>query len=231
MAKIVQESGSTLVEYLPSIYQKDEYIGSFLKAFEKILLGLNDGVKVPNNGSIFEDKGFEEIIDVISVIFDPNETPELFLEWLSEWTGFSIRADLTTKQQRDFLSRIIKLYRQRGTKENLQELLSIFTVGVPEVREVEGTDFQVGINSNIGDESVRLGGAQPHYFEVLISLPEGIEKKHQELNRQLEIARSLIEMEKPAHTYYKLIPKYPSMQIGESSTIGIDTLLGSIPEN
>ena len=224
---------SQMLEYLPAIFHEDPFLGRFLKAFEKILLGGGDESTLPAavlGKAIFQDKGLEEIIDRLSIIFDPQETPEEFLSWLSDWTAFSIRADLTVKQERDFLSNIIKLYRHRGTKENLQELLSIFTLGKPEVIELEGDDFQIGVNSVIGDEGILLGGAPPHYFEVVISLPEGL-NKDKDLKRQLEIARSLIEMEKPAHTNYRLIPKFRSMQIGESSTVGIDTLLGTIPEN
>jgi len=227
-----QNSKSQMLEYLPAIFHKDPFLGRFLKAFEEILLGGSDEAPKTEIGkAAFQNMGLEETIDCLSIIFDPQEAPEEFLSWLSDWTAFSIRADLTVKQERDFLSNIIKLYRHRGTKENLQELLSIFTVGKPEVIEIEGDDFQIGVNSVVGDDGVLLGGAPPHYFEVVISLPEGLDDKHKNLGRQLEIARSLIETEKPAHTNYRLILKFPSMQIGESSTVGIDTLLGTIPEN
>ena len=43
----------------------------------------------------------------------------------------------------------------------------------------------------------------------------------------MEIARALIDLEKPAHTFYELIPVFPSMQIGRHSTVGVDTLLGT----
>ena len=46
--------------------------------------------------------------------------------------------------------------------------------------------------------------------------------------REMEIARSLIELEKPAHTFYELTVNYPSMQIGKHSTVGVDTILGVV---
>ena len=46
--------------------------------------------------------------------------------------------------------------------------------------------------------------------------------------RQIAITRALIELEKPAHTDYELDWIYPTMQIGVHSTVGVDTLLGTV---
>ena len=35
---------SNLLDYLPAIYQSDPFIGQYLLAFEKVLLGINDDV-------------------------------------------------------------------------------------------------------------------------------------------------------------------------------------------
>jgi hypothetical protein len=43
----------------------------------------------------------------------------------------------------------------------------------------------------------------------------------------MNIARALIDLEKPAHTFYELVPIFPSMRIGWHSTVGVDTLLGT----
>ena len=45
--------------------------------------------------------------------------------------------------------------------------------------------------------------------------------------QQSAIARALIDLEKPAHTVYDIDLVFPSMQINKTSTIGVDTLLGS----
>jgi hypothetical protein len=42
--------------------------------------------------------------------------------------------------------------------------------------------------------------------------------------------RAIIDLERPAHTYYELITIVPTLQIGKFSTIGKDTLLGDIPK-
>ena len=47
-----------------------------------------------------------------------------------------------------------------------------------------------------------------------------------------EVVTAIIDMEKPAHTFYVLDVVTPIFQIGVHSTIGVDTLLGSkAPQN
>ncbi len=223
MATQTTQSASSLVQSLPAIYQEDPYLGQWLLAIEKILLGRQDGVKFPETGVPFPAQGIEENIAGVAKYFDPYQTPEEFLSWLASWTAFSLRADIGLTEQREFVAKIAQLYRWRGTKKNLQDLLSIFTVGVPTVVEEEDEGVQIGVRSTIGKD-MYLGGEKPHFFRVKISLPR-VAPTVQE--RQMEIARALIDLEKPAHTFYELIPMFPSMQIGRHSTVGVDTLLGT----
>lgn len=217
MVTNITRTPSRLLEYLPAIYQEDPFIGQFLSAFEKILLGREDDV-------IFHNKGLEKKIDGLAAFFDPQETPKDFLPWLAKWTAFSLRADLNPTKQRHFLEKIIQFYRWRGTKKNLQDLLELFTVGVPDVNEAAAADMQIGVHSTIGKDTY-ISGGQQHFFYVNISLPRA---DPQVQLRQREIAKAIIDLEKPAHTSYELIVKYPSMQIGKHSTVGIDTILGVV---
>ena len=193
------EQANKLLPYLPAIYQEDKLLGRLLLAFEKILLG-------PLGEVGFRHKGLEEIIDALALFFDPAETRADFLDWLSGWVALSLRADLDENQQRDFLANVIQLYRWRGSRANLQRLLKIFTGGEAVITEDPDT---------------------PHYFYVALSLPkEWREKPVEFLGRKKEIAYDLIDLEKPAHTFYKLDFIYPSMQVGVRSTVGKDTVLG-----
>lgn len=214
---MVERSPSTLLDYLPAIYREDPFVGQFLLAFEKILLGRADDVSFPH-------QGLEETIANLAALFDPKQTPADFISWLAGWTAFSLRADLTPVQQRDFIAKIIPLYKRRGTKENLRQLLEIFTISKPTIVETGGAEFQIGVHSTIGADTY-LSGGPPHFFRVTIPLPR---LDAATLSRQLEIARALIELEKPAHTTYEIEPVFPSMQIGIHSTVGVDTLLGTI---
>ncbi len=217
MPNNVSRVPSRLLNELPALYQEDAFLGQFLLAFEKILLGRADDVD--------SDQGLEATIASLATLFDPRQTPEDFLPWLATWTAFSLRADLDVTQQRSFLANIIPLYRRRGTKKNLQDLLTIFSVGTPTVIETDMGELQLGVHSTIGEDTYLQGGAA-HFFQVTISLPE---VEPAVVLRQREIARALIELEKPAHTQYTLIVESPSMQIGQTSSVGIDTLLGTLP--
>lgn len=184
----VGQAAQRLPAYLPAIYREDPFLGQYLWAFEQVLLGL------------------EQEVGDLAKVFDPMEAREEFLPWLSSWVAFTLRSDLETSQQRAFLARIIPLYRRRGTKKNLQDLLSIFTTGVPNIVEPDdaGTPHHFGI-------TLRLSGAAPEI-----------------LQRQIAIAHALIDLEKPAHTTYELDLSFPTMQIGVTSHVGVDTLLGTI---
>lgn len=227
-----------LLDYLPAIYHDDPLLGQFLLAFEKLLLGRTDGVPIRSPkgneggssastttpGSDPERQALETTIAGIANLFDPHKTPDDFLPWLAAWTSFTMRADLDPIQQRNFISNIIHLYRRRGTKQNLVDLLKIFTTGTPKVAESSADGLRIGLNSTIGKETW-LGGSPAHYFQVTLVLPEAADAKtHQ---RRMSIARELIELEKPAHTFYDLKVEFPGMKIGVSK-VGIDTLLGTV---
>lgn len=185
---------SHLLSLLPAIYREDPFLGQYLWAFEQVLLDL------------------EHRIDLIHELFDPNTTRASFLPWLSSWVAFMVRADLDEVRQRAFLSRVVSLYRLRGTRKNLKDLLEIFTHGQCEV---------------IDDPAAPTPADDPnpvHYFYVKVRLPQA---KTREQLHQSAIARALIELEKPAHTHYRLDIIFPAMQIGVTSTIGVDTLIGT----
>jgi phage tail-like protein len=222
---------SSLLQYLPAIYREEPFLGQFLLAFEKLLIGRDDGVPttdalpfVPLGEADAQEAArrersvdrtlpaappaIERTAANVGTFFDPYQTPADFLPWLASWTAFSLRADLVSAKQRDFIAKIIPLYRGRGTKRNLEQLLSIFTIGQPTVTEI-------------------LEGGVSHFFEVKVRLVRAASEVQL---RQLAIVRALVELEKPAHTDFELKPDFPSMQIEKFSTVGVDTLLGTAPK-
>jgi hypothetical protein len=44
------------------------------------------------------------------------------------------------------------------------------------------------------------------------------------------VVTAILDMEKPAHTYYALEVETPTLQLGVHSTISVDTLLGPSPD-
>lgn len=204
--------GSSYLNYLPALFRAaDErgqnFIGRFLLAFEHILSGLGDA-----NVAGFPP-GLAEILEGTAHYFDPQRTPLEFLDWLAGWVALSLREDWTEDEKRRFVSRIVPLYRKRGTAEGLIELLRAYTGDLPvTIYEFEGL---------------------PHYFQVEMSLGLNLRDPDFEdrQQRRQRIAMAIIDQEKPAHTFYAFrFRDVPTMRIGVHSTVGVDTVLGSVTD-
>ena len=209
-------TSSSFLKLLPSIFSEDPFLGRFLLAFEQVLTGLDGGESQPA-------EGLEETIAGIASLFDARETREEFIPWIAGWVALGLRADWTVAQKRDFLAKVVPLYRRRGTKDNLAELLKIYTGLTPVITGVEDTEFQIGVHSTIGKDT-QIEGSPPHQFHVTVTMPQPIPALRE---RQRQIALALIDLQKPAHTTYDLAIVSNTMRIGVRSTIGRDTLIGA----
>src|SRR5262245_61073815 len=211
------EKPSRYLQYLPAIFSEHPFLGRFLLAFERVLSGIPDVAGEPQ-------AGLEQTVAGLAALFDPKETREEFLPWLAGWVALSLRADWTLEQQRGFLADIVPLYRSRGTRENLIKLLRIYTGGTPTIDEGAIVTFQIGVRSTIGKDT-RIGEPPPHFFRVRVTL-ENLKPDPAERKRQEQVARAVIDLQKPAHTAYELSISSDTMKIGERSRIGKDTLIG-----
>ncbi|MEF8701279.1 MAG: phage tail protein [Candidatus Accumulibacter sp. UW20] len=163
---------------------------------------------------------FELLLDNLSDYFDPWLAREDFLPWLASWTALVLRADWSAVQKREVLTRIIPLYRKRGTKAGLEEYLKIYAGdGVSILDELD--PMQVGVTSTVGVDTV-VEGLPAHFFHtnVAFTTPDPAE-----LSRKTASVRAVLDIEKPAHTYYNLSISGPTFQIGVRSIVGKDTLI------
>jgi phage tail-like protein len=225
------QTTSSYLKDLPAIFSDHPFLGHFLLAFEQVLTGLPD---VPAHEAV-PALGLEEIIARMSTLFDPKASwdailPEQerqteFLQWLAGWVALGLRADWTDAQKREFLAKVVSLYRKRGTEKNLVELLRIYTIFSPIISGTEENEFQIRDHSTIGVDTF-IGGTAPHFFRVSVTMPN---PDPATLRRQREIATALIDLQKPAHTDYELRIAVDTMQIRDRSTIGVNTLLGNLP--
>jgi phage tail P2-like protein len=186
---------SSYLNYLPAYLQSDPFLAQFLLAFEQILSGKDSGIE-PQPEIIKHDasnpRGMEEVIQWISTYFAPQKTPKEFLPWLASWVALSLRDDWNETQKRNFISKIVPFYRLRGTKAGLQAMLKIYLDHPTE--EVNIYEFP----------------ELPHYFQVELSLAT---QNLVEYRRKQKVARAIIDQEKPAHTFYALRIKMPTMRI------------------
>lgn len=222
MEPVRPDAPSSYIQYLPVIYQGDAetgaFIGNFLKIFEKLLAGINDGEPL---------EGIEEVIDRVYEFFDPDRTRSEFLNWLAGWMALILRDDWEETKKRRLINRIMSLYRIRGTKRGIEEFLKIYvgTEGANIFIIEQLTPLQLGDTSTIGFDTI-IGGSPPHYFIVRIEMQRG-EKLSEIIRLKEKAVRDIVDREKPAHTYYDLVVLIPTMQVGFHSTVGEDTILGN----
>jgi phage tail-like protein len=127
--------------------------------------------------------GLETTIGRIADYLDPATADADFLPWLAGWVGLSLRADWSEATKRGFVRQIVPLYRLRGTPAGLQQILELYT----------GEQGRVEVVDDFDDV--------PHYFQVRITLSEADPVL---LRRKQQIARAIIDQEKPAYAFYGL---------------------------
>src|SRR5271166_1896882 len=200
-----------LIEYLPAVYQEAEpFLGRFLLPFEELLLGWIDeqhahaGEQHARAGHETKATAHEHVeglgreIARLHRYFDPRWTPEEFLPWLAGWAALSLQAGLSVERKRKLLAAIIPLYRIRGTKKYIEELLQLCVDVVCVVDDTELPELEVGSHSTVGSDTY-LGGGAPYFFRVTLHAPQ---LSPVDLGSQVQIAREVIELGKPAHTDY-----------------------------
>lgn len=147
-----------------------------------------------------EYPGLEQYIDRIHTYFNPgtakgaDTAPSDFLPWLAGWVALSLRDDWTDETKRQFISEIVPLYRQRGTKAGLEKILGLYLKSLGFNDKVQVFEFD----------------NPAHYFQVQLTLPDTDPDLYW---RQARIARAIIDQEKPAHTYYALKILVPTMRL------------------
>ncbi len=180
----------------------------------RLSISYNDLLNI--EGSITEP-GLDQTLDNIHNYFDPRpgeentqRAPTEFLSWLARWVALTLREDWDEEAKRRLISRIVPIYRKRGTKAGLQEILTVYTRENVKIYETEHP---------------------AHFFQVEMTLNE---QNQSSLRLKEKIAKAIIDQEKPAHTFYALKILIPTMQIinnpkDENSGIrvGKNTLLGT----
>ena len=218
-----------LLDYLPAIFHEADdgrqasFLALYLRAFERILFGgavlkSEDSAEDPSEAI---EPGLEEEIAQIPSLFDPWETPEEFLPWLANWAALSFHPDLSVERRRSLLAHIIPLYRIRGTRKYIEEVLSLCLDTFVLVTDADIPGFQVGHHSTIGVDTY-IDGGPPHFFTVRLIAPK---LNDYQKEAQMSVAHAMLSLAKPAHTSYDLALVSPRMQVGVHSAVGVDTVL------
>ncbi len=100
------------LRYLPAVYQEDTegsmFLSRFLPLFESFL------------------SGTEQKIFTSQKYYDPEGTPNEFLQWLAQWLSISYDENWSYDKLRILIKQAPQLYKMRGTREGLEKLLNIY---------------------------------------------------------------------------------------------------------
>jgi len=157
---------------------------------------------------LFEEQydKLESHVDKIPHLFNPWKVESKFLPWLASWLDLSLPEEWSERTKRSLIHNIFSIYRKRGTHDGLNTILGIYL----------GSAVQ----------SIKKDPEMPHVFIVTVNFPEF---KPAELTRRIRTISDVIDREKPVHTDYKWNVLSPTMQLNFHSTIGVDTILGTTP--
>lgn len=191
------------LRYLPEIYQPTSPDDTFLQRFLAIFQSFQQNIT--------------EQIDALPTMLEPLTTNRAFLDWLAELLGVE-DADIWSEEKlRALLSRIVPLYRMRGTKQYLCELVELYTGEKPFLVEYHKVAKFHRTLAN-GERYSALYCVNPYEFALLIPEP-----KSQRDYRALE---RLVELSKPAEMECRLIPLKNYIFLDQHSYLGVNSRLG-----
>lgn len=199
------------LRYLPAVYQEDERSRDVLERFL----------------SLFETffAGMERQIDQVVRTFDADVVGRDFLRWLASWLAIAAEAGWGEDRLRTLLKRAPQLYRQRGTRAGIADLVEIFTGDPPLI--VERHQLRC---SEIGDDDPadrdylagllrRLYGDDPYRFCVLLK-PQPSRSAE-----ELAMIWRLLDTERPAYTNGRLLALQPWIYLDMHTYLEINTYL------
>lgn len=210
------------LQYLPAVYQADETSHSLLDR----LLSLFDTILGEIESEI-ED--FPRRLDIRGATSD-------FLPWLASWFDLTLEQSWSDTKRRDFLKKIVKLYRWRGTIYGLRQLLQLHAGLIePLPQIIEHYRGKVATldesDDQVVSDSMRNWLGQPPVRDVMNHFSVLMPGYTIDTPEKRAVVERLIDASKPAHTHYTLRPLYSGTRIGSAkckgSAISVDSVLGS----
>ncbi len=244
----------TSTRFLPAIYTADPVAGDFTQRFVALFDTMNATINehLDRLPALFDPWAVPDGPDGRGAASPYGD----FLSWLAEWVGAANDAGLPTRTRRALVAGAADLYARRGTPSGVADFVGLFsgsTVRVLEQYRLRHWAFtsrtQLGVDQLFGPSIVgrlqldvfsRIGeftltdtgdpaldpfSVHAHRFTVFL-LPHA-DTAPQDAQRWAEIA---VGLAKPAHTVADLVLVGARMRVGRQSTIGLDTVVGGLPE-
>ena len=192
------------MELLPEVYYRED-TGGFLERYLGIFQTMHEDLK-------------EEVVD-INRKFDIRLADGETLSELAGWLDVQDSYIWSRDQLRVFLSQAVSLFKRRGTKDGISDIVELFSGVAPYIVE----QHQVRAfrkDRKKYEEMQRLYGRDENFFTVLF--PE----KLVETPAKRKALIRLIENAKPANMNWQLVLFKSYMFVGSYTYVGVNTVLG-----
>jgi phage tail-like protein len=124
-------------------------------------------------------------LDNLDAYFDPMLAPPDFLEWMANWVGIDLDETWPEHKQREQVRSAVDLYRWRGTKRGMADVIRLYCDVEPEIIDNGGTSFSEGSTGP-------LPGSPEPSLHVRVTVPPGRDVDESRLHE-------LVSTAKPAH--------------------------------
>lgn len=217
----VERPGHQLLRQLPRAWSRDEGDADFLQRF-----------LAPAEGMLHE---LDDRAARRELLVDPSTVPQEALHWLASFAGLALDRRWPEPARRTLVASAYRLFRRRGTLASLTEMLGIYLGREPVIVErwrLRGVPGGV-LGGTPGSRAVpvlgrlRVGGTGPeedgyrtaaHRFTVLV---------HRALSaEQLAVVRTILDLDKPAHTLYDICELGRGMRVGRQAHLGLTSVVG-----
>lgn len=129
---------SLWLQYLPEIYQNDDFIPRYLNIIESVITPI-----------IWA-------IDNLDFYFTPELAPSEWLRWIASWFDILIIPELPIDRQRRIVQQIGWLFLRRGTKGALERLLELYFGVTPEIIEPKDDPCHFIVRLAMSESQVKL---------------------------------------------------------------------------
>jgi phage tail-like protein len=221
------------LRYLPAVYQENKASKDILERFL----------------SLFETF-FNQIDEfAFTKYIDPQATPDDFLPWLASWLALKYDDNWPRENFRKLLKKAPYLYKMRGTRKGLEEIISIFLESSSDTKSKnmesqvleendfdkdkenqpllahEKSDYKFFIYENF---QIDRKDFSDDYKRLLCADPYAfcvlLNPRYVDL-QQYKIIKKIVQDEKPAHTVGNVILLQPWFYLGMHTYLGVNSVL------
>ncbi len=188
------------IDHLPAIFRSSDSESHFLERY----LGIFQ--------TFYEELDWE--IEDMCTRFDPESAEHDFLKWIASWLHIRDAGIWTDEQLRRLVMNAVRLYRIRGTKEGLSDIIELYTGEKPFI--IEGFNIKEMADSiPNGKMLLEMYGGNPYTVTVLVKP-----------GNDLEVIRRLAQEMMPITAELNLVELDPYIFLNNYAYLGVNSSLG-----